>query len=797
MEPGRIAVLVGLVASVASFILYVVAVRGAARARKAARIAYLLAAVSGVFCFAWLMHLVASKRFEYRYVFDYTSADLHGIFLYSATWAGQEGSFALWAALTALIGLFIVWKGRDWETRVMPVYLTNMIALFAIMHWLSPYVVMPPETGPRPADLPPGMPWPPPWPPTDGNGLNPSLQNIWMAIHPPTIFLGFASLAVPFSYAVVGLWRRQYDGWARTVAPFVMFTVATLGLGLFMGGYWAYETQGWHGFWAWDPVENAALFPWLGALALGHGLVVQRARGGMARTNLFLAVASWLLFVYGTFLTRSGVLANFSVHAFGMLDNAALKVLIALIAVQGLGALGLLAIRWRDIRSREVSDATLSLDAALWLAVLLMAIAAAVVCLGTSWPLISRWPIWRAIPGLAGLYAAEGVRVEPIFYNRVSTALILPTLLVLGVTPFLIWGRTDAEQVLRRVMLPWLLAIAGGGLVLWFVLHEAASGFEAATPRVVTVAVSTLSIFAALTNAALAVKLMRSKRVYLGAWMAHVGVGLLLLGTVITNVYEKTASYAIIEGRGPVRTAFGYSIEFLGWTHEGKPEEQVLRDWQRFDHAVRLRVTPGGSRGFKPYEARVAVFKYWNAGQGEWSTMTWPDIRKQWHRDVYLAAADDPKLVRPIATLRPGETSTIGVPGLGPTGYEVRYDRFYRSDHSGQMAGEMGAEMTLRTPDGKEVKIRPGLAIEGGEPRSVHVAIPELNGAVILQDGIHPETKQVTAAFELPGAPASWVVPIAATNKPLINLVWLGVVLIGLGSLIAMVRRAREAGVPA
>ncbi len=796
MEPGRIAVIVGLTSSLLSFAFYLGALRNRTRARYVARGAYTLAAAAGVFCFAWLMHLVASKRFEYRYVFDYTSVDLEGAFLYSATWAGQEGSFALWTALTALIGLYIVWRGRDWETRVMPVYLTNMIALFAIMHWLSPYVVMPPETGPRPADVPPGMPWPPPWPPEDGNGLNPSLQNIWMAVHPPTIFVGFASLAVPFSYAIAGLFSRSYNDWARRVAPFVMFTVATLGVGLFMGGYWAYETQGWHGFWAWDPVENASLFPWLGSLALAHGLVVQRARGGMARTNVFLAVVSWLLFVYGTFLTRSGVLANFSVHAFGMLDNAALRILVGLIAVQGVGALGLLIWRWRDIRSREVSDVTLSLDAALWFAVLLMCIAAAVVCLGTSWPLISRWPIWRSIPGLAGLYAADGVRLEPIFYNRVGTALTIPTLLVLGMTPFLIWGRTRGEDVLRRLMPPWLLSIAGGSAVLWFVLHEAASGFEASTPRVVTVAVGTLGIFAALTNAVLAMKLLRAKRTYLGAWLSHAGVGILLLGTVLTNVYEKTASYAVIEGRGPVRTAFGYSIEYLGWTHEGKSEEEVLKDWRRFDHAVRLRVRPDGSRGFKPYEARVAVFKYWNAGEGEWATMTWPSIRKQWHRDVYLAAADDPKLVRPIATLRPGETSTIGVPGLGPTGYEVRYDRFYRSDHSGQMAGEMGAEMTLRTPDGKEVKIRPGLAFDGGESQSVHIAIPELDGAVILQDGINPDTKEVTAAFELPGAPASWVVPIAATNKPMINLVWLGVVLIGLGALAAMIRRAKEVQEP-
>lgn len=792
MEFGRVAVVAGLAASSASGILYLLALRGGRRSLTAARVLYGVASAASVVCFVWLMHLVASKRYEYSYVSDYVSNDLGGAFLYSATWAGQEGSFALWACLTGVIGLFVAWRAREWEPRVMPVYLSNLVALFAVMHWLSPFAILPRETGPAPAGLPPGMAWPPPWPPTDGAGLNPSLQNIWMAIHPPTIFFGFASLAVPFSYALATLIWRTYGEWVQRVAPYVLLAVATLGAGKFMGGYWAYETQGWHGFWAWDPVENASLFPWLGALALAHGLVVQRTRGGMARTNLFLALASWLLFVYGTFLTRSGALANFSVHAFGMLDNSALKTLLVLITVQGLGGLGLLALRWRGIPGRPMSDALLSRDTAMWFGVLVMAIAATAVTIGTSWPLISRWSLLQSAPLLSSAASSEGVRVEPLFYNRVGVALALPSLFVLGVVPFLAWGRTDSERLMRRMMAPWLLAIAGGAGVLWFVLHEAARGFRADTPRAVTVAVATLGLFAALSNGLIAVKIARKRRLVAGGWLAHLGAGLFFIGAVLTNVYEKTASYAVIEGRPPVTTEFGYSLEFVGWTHEGKSDEEVLRDWKRFDHAVRLRVKPlsGSTRG--SYIARVAVFKYWNAGKGDWATMTWPDIRKRWHRDIYLAAADEPRLVRPIATLLPGDTSTIGAPGMEPTGYQVRYDRFYGSGHEGAMASEMGAEMTLFTPDHREIKIRPGVSMANGESQPVNISIPEIGGAVVLQDGIRPDTKEVTAAFELPGAPATWVVPIAATNKPMINLVWLGVTLLVAGSLIAMVRRSAD-----
>lgn len=797
MEFGRIVVVAGAAFAFLALASYVLGARGSRRAVGWARLFYVLSAAAALAVFARLMYLIGTKDFAYRYVFDYVSADLNGAFLYAATWAGQEGSFALWAMLTGLIGLFVFWRARDWEPYVMALHLVNLASLFVIMHWLSPFVLVPKETGPRPAELPPGMPWPPPWPPTDGNGLNPSLQNIWMAIHPPIIFVGFSSLAVPCAYAIATLIRRRYSDWVGEVMPYNLLTVATLGAGLFLGGYWAYETQGWHGFWAWDPVENASLFPWLGSLALAHGLVIQRHRGGLVVTNIFLAVASWLLFLYGTFLTRSGALANFSVHAFGMMEHGALNVLLFLIGLTGLGTIALSALRWRDLRSERVAGAVLSRDLALWYAVLILAVSSAAVCLGTSWPLLSQWPLLNAIPFMRSAVSPEGVRLEPVFYNRMGTVFALPTLFIMGAVPFLAWGRSDPERFLKRMMVPWLLAIAGGAAVLWFVLHEASQGFQADTPRAVTVAVATLSLFAALANGMLAWKVARKRRMSAGGWLAHVGVGLLLLGSVITNVYEKTSAYAVVEGQEPVKTEFGYSLEFVGWTHEGKSEEEVLRDWQRHDHAVLLRVRPTSrDTRLKTYVARVAVFKYWNAAKGEWATMTWPDIHKQWHRDIYLAAADDPKLIRPSATLQPGDTAMIGTPGLGPTGYEVRYERFYTSGSDGHMGAEMGAEMVLITPDHRQIRIRPGVSLAGGEPRPVNVAIPEINGAVILDGGIRSDTKEVTVAFELPDAPARWVVPIAATNKPMINLVWLGVAFIVGGALLAMMRRAVDARRP-
>lgn len=853
MDIGRIGVFIGLGASTLAVLLYALSLRGRRKVLWAARIAFALTAASVVFCFGRLMWLVVNHKFQYEYVFNYSSADLSFPWNYAATWAGQEGSFLLWMFWTALIGGLVAWKAGPWESRVMPFYISVLVFLFAILTWLNPYRVIPRGTGQFdwPLDLP--------YPPMDGKGLHPSLQNYWMAIHPPTIFFGFVSLAVPFCYAVAAMLWREYETWAVRVMPWTLMAVATLGLGLFMGGYWAYETQGWHGFWAWDPVENASLFPWLACLGLLHGLIVQKSRGGMGRTNLFLAILAWVLFLYGTFLTRSGVLSNFSVHSFVSLASTALILLIVMIAVYGLGGLALLAVRWRGIPGRPISDRMLSRDTAMVLAVTLMIAGTVIIALGTSWPMISQWKILKSIPFLASLYAEKGMAAQPIFYNRIGSALIIPALIIMGMVPFLAWGKTDLEKFLWKILVPWFAALGGGFLIVWFILHEAThgvsidsdnvitTGFHPSTPRMLIVAIGTLGLFAAFANIALAVKLLRVKAVTMGGWLAHVGIGLLFVGTIITNVYEKTYTVVLIEGEQPVRTPFGYALQFAGWTHDEKTERarqtadpqlrakleaEIARDWYSFDHGVLIRVsrTAGGAGAAHAddadphgeadshvhaeaggevetkdgFLAHVRVFhsrsldsaRMLNPEQESPTTMRWPHIHKEWLRDFYIYVANDPKLLRPSAVARPGETVPIvRFDGFHAheTGYKVHYKKFYMAGNPGQSGTIMGAEMDLIMPDGRKIPIRPGKELTSAGMASVNTQIPEANAAVILDGGVDANTKQVTALFELPEAPARWAMPVSVTNKPGINLVWLGVILMGIGTFCAMARRALEA----
>jgi cytochrome c-type biogenesis protein CcmF len=858
MEIGKIGVIVGLVASIASIVLYVLSLRGSRKVLNAARGAYAVAGLSVVFCFGRLMWLVYHHQFQFKYVFEHSSTDLVFPWNIAAAWAGQEGSFLLWAFWTAVIGGLVAWKAGKWESRMMPFYISILTFLFAILAWLSPYALLS-ETlkqGTGPNDFPMDL----PWPPTFGKGMHPTLQNYWMAIHPPTIFFGFAALAVPFCYAIAAMIWREYESWATRVMPWVLMVVATLGIGLFMGGYWAYETQGWHGFWAWDPVENASLFPWLASLALLHGLVVQKSRGGMGRSNIFLAVTAWVLFLYGTYLTRSGVLSNFSVHSFVSLASQPLMLLIVMIASYALLGIGMLIWRWKKIPGRPISDKALSRDTAMVLAVSLMILGTIVVAFGTSFPLLAT-----KIPALKGLRffdydpnpAKQGAALLPIFYNKIGSAIMIPVLIIMGMVPFLAWGKTNSEKFLWKILVPWFLALGFGFLIVMFVLGEASAGisfdpdgkvqlgFNPDTPRMLVVALGTLALFAAFANLALGIKLLRVKAVTAGGWLAHVGIGILLVGTVLTNVYEKTDLTLVVEGEKPVKTAFGYSLQYVGWSSDKTIEKyqeasdektrmEIAQDydkqWRRADHVLKLRVAPiprGGDvahaadEGHGPgdghdhgpgethaneategapgsFIADTRIFRNnMRNSEEDAEFMRWPYIHKEFFRDFYIVCANDPQNVRPSAVLQPGERGEVsyryGGGAVYKTDYEVLYKRFYMDGQAGQAGTVMRAEVEIASSDGRTATASPGLRLGPNGPEAEPVQIPQFGGIVRLGAGMDAATKQVSVELDLPDAPRRWLVPVAVTNKPMINLVWLGVIVMGIGTFVAMVRRSLEA----
>src|SRR5512142_2079328 len=386
--PGVATLWAALFCGLASIYGYYRADRGAADYLPFARRAYAMFVACVVATSAILMALLLNHRFDVSYVASYSSRDLPLHFLISTFWAGQEGSFLLWCFWGAIIGLFVWRSAREQEAPVMVFYIATFIGIVAILCKQSPFKLLPPPV------------------PADGVGLNPLLQDPWMVIHPPVMFAGFASLSVPFAFAIAALWKKRWDGWVVRAIPWALFTFLALGTAVLMGGYWAYKTLGWGGYWGWDPVENTSLVPWLFTAALVHGMFLQRVKKRHRKVNLLLACTAYIAILYGTFLTRSGILADFSVHSFVDLGITSWLVGI-LMGFIGL-ALVLLVFRWRSIPVSEEDEPPLLSRSVLFIfGIAVFCAMAFVILLGTSAPLVTR-------------FTGNPSQVQTGFYNRTT-----------------------------------------------------------------------------------------------------------------------------------------------------------------------------------------------------------------------------------------------------------------------------------------------------------------------------------------------------------------------------------------
>jgi len=269
-----------------------------------------------------LFFILFNHYFEYHYVWQHSNTAMPMQYILSCFWEGQEGSFLLWTFWNMVLGNILIRTAKDWEPTTMAIVALVQVFLgtmllgayvggyqigsnpFGLLREHPEFINLPFIQSANYLDK------------LDGRGLNPLLQNYWMTIHPPTLFLGFSSTLIPFAYAIAGIWRRQFREWIKPALPWTFFGVGILGTGVLMGGAWAYEALSFGGFWAWDPVENASLVPWLTMVAGGHVMLINRNKGQSIATGIFLMFITFILILYSTFLTRSGILGESSVHAF-------------------------------------------------------------------------------------------------------------------------------------------------------------------------------------------------------------------------------------------------------------------------------------------------------------------------------------------------------------------------------------------------------------------------------------------------------------------------------------------------
>lgn len=762
---GTILIVSAIAAALLATVSYALVPRGVGAALMYGRIGTHASLGIVVVVVILLNYLFVVRDYSVEYVYNYSSNELEPHFRVAAVWAGQPGSFVLWALWGLIAAQFLVRRTRHNEPYVLSVFMFIQSALLICMLVRNPFVPHLDATG---ALLTP----------EDGKGLNPTLHNMWMLIHPPILFVGFALMAVPFAYALGGLWRRDYDGWVQGALPWTIAAWSFLGLALLLGGYWAYETLGWGGYWGWDPVENAALVPWLTATALIHCMLVQRSGQGMRRTTFGLAIFTYVLVFYATFLTRSGVLSNFSVHSF--VEEGLKNLMITLLAIITFGGFGALVWRWRDIPARQLSEKLLSRDSFFVLMIIATLVIAILVGLGTSMPVIS------AIPGVGhSLQQALGSAFElddgttynqspeavpfadgrfGLIGNFYSTtvppiALILVVLMIIG--PLLGWRDTNTRNLLRALRWPALTAVIVTcvGLVL---------GARDPLP----LAYVGLCTFAAGTNLLLIIRTLKGGVLRIGGYLAHVGLMMFMVGAVASTYYATPEQRILVPEGGDAVSIYDYSFSFNGWAMT--PEGRGILD---------LTVT----RGNEQWSAIPQL--YYNNRMG--ATMATPAIKSEFFQDLYVSPSEYlPPVDQNITDLTVGQTKMVGPYTFTFLGFDVP------EAHS-QDSADVGAKLLVAVDGGDTVELTPKITLlaDATNPEEMVKDLPvDLPGghsaSLAAFDPVERRVIIRVNGLGLPVDPAKAVVTVSV--KPGVMLVWMGVLIGVIGGLIAVVRRTFE-----
>jgi len=536
-ELGRAALLVTL--GLAAYALLVGAYAASTHRRRlaeSARNALVASFFSTLVAAVVLAAAFVRDDFSLRYVTERSSKALPTPYKLSAFWGGQEGSLLLWLLVLTGYAALAVWLNRrraaDLVLWVTPV-LGGITVAFA---WLVTGVASPFATHAAPPD---------------GLGLTPSLQNPYMATHPPALYLGYVGLAVPWAFAMGALLAGRTDErWIVATRRWTLVAWASLGIGQLLGAHWAYLEVGWGGYFAWDPVENAALMPWLAATAFLHSVMIQEKRGMLKVWNVVLVSLAFCLSIFGTFLTRSGIVN--SIHSFTQSSIGPWFLAFIIVAV----AVSVALIAWRLplLRSRTKLESLVSREAAFMYNNLLLVALCLTVLWGVAWPILSE-----AVRG-------EAVVVGRPYYDFFLRVFGLPLLLLMGIGPLVAWRRASLRGLLRTFLGPSVFALMVGAVLLALGAGSSIPGLIAYTFSAFVIGAIAIEFWRGTTArralsseswpAAFASLIGRNRRRY-GGYVVHFAIVLLAIGIAGSSAYDS-----VVEGR----LAKGESLEVSGYT---------------------------------------------------------------------------------------------------------------------------------------------------------------------------------------------------------------------------------------
>ncbi|MGE0354608.1 MAG: heme lyase CcmF/NrfE family subunit [Gemmatimonadales bacterium] len=402
---------------------------------------------------------ILSSDFNIEYVAAYTSSNLPTYYKIAAFWAGQKGSLLFWAFVLALFAALAQLTTSRRYADFMP-YVAGVTA--SVIVFFVSAMIFASNPFQRLSFTPP-----------DGNGLNPQLQNVAMTIHPPMLYLGYISITIPFAFAIAALLSKRLDtGWLNAIRKWTILSWLFLSIGITLGMWWAYVELGWGGYWAWDPVENASLLPWLTMTAFLHSVMIQEKRGMLRRWNMSLVIGSFLLSIFGTFITRSGVIS--SVHSFA--QSSVGYFFLVFLVLAAVGSFTLLYTRWPLLKAETTLESMVSREAAFLFNNLMLVGIAFSVLWGTLFPILSEW--------LRG----EKITVGPPFFNKVNIPLGVLLLALTGIGPLIAWRKASVQNLKRQFLAPVMTGVLVGAALFgaglrdpWVLVSLSIGGFVIGT----------------------------------------------------------------------------------------------------------------------------------------------------------------------------------------------------------------------------------------------------------------------------------------------------------------------------
>jgi cytochrome c-type biogenesis protein CcmF len=762
-----------------------------------ARFAFLLETISVLAVFVLLYYIISNHLFEYKYAWQHSDKQLQLEYLLSCFWEGQEGSFLLWSFWHCVLGWLLIWRAKEWEAGTMTVVsfaqfclATMTLGIYFFGHKVgsNPFALLRNEMDApifANANYLEFV--------KDGNGLNALLQNYWMVIHPPILFLGFASVLIPFAFAFAGLMNKNHD-WIKPALPWASFSAAALGLGIMLGAMWAYESLNFGGYWAWDPVENASLVPWLTLIAGLHTNLIYKHSGYSLRATYFFYIISFVFILYSTFLTRSGILGDASVHAFtdlGMNWQLLLFILVFL-----LPSAWLFIKRYKKIPSIRKEENTWSREFWMFVGSLVLCLSGFVIIIITSLPAFNKTV--EHFSFLQKIFKNAFAQPEDaeFTHNQIQIFVAIIIGLLTGAVQFLKYKKTPNRSLGKKFWLPVFISIVMAMLIIFIgKVHYSVKGIG----FMIAIHLAIFSsVYAIIGNIAFIWVALKGKLKLAGGSIAHLGFGLIILGILISSgkkniiswnktgiaVFKKTAQEDPAENTTLFKGIKTDMDKYMVTYTKDSLNSHDRKRYYEIDFAPK-----DGSKGFKVYPNIIKN----NKGDGFSPN---PDSRHFLTKDifVYITSFKDDEREKDTSSFRNTEILK-GDTAYYNNGFIVmKKANVNPEDKKNKLANDetgIFLDIEVISKEGGKYTATPGLAIKPtNEVRLIYDTVLAQNLILSFNKVLDAKTGKIEIGIKENSSLTS-LLTLKVLEFPMIKLLWLGVIVMVIGLIISITHRVR------